>query len=520
MLSIKYENVVSATLSEQTFTRLVSDRARYLLSVANHLPKHQLANGVFTRPLLGRLMLQSIEIQELLDAYGAKNNRCWRRFRHLVTTVKMFSSVGYELLHIQHTLPNYHLLEDIDEMPGATVEALALVSYILLRACTELTAEALVHGLEIPEDTTQPGTYDESLPAGRLPHDVETRKVENVYETVTLLATAFLNLAQEARILSTIQMPEADGCSSFASEKVNQESLHRLYEQYHNLQSLYDTYISDTEAEILDHDLVVLRGHISLAMHLLLVAAILARYYEQYVRVRGCRSSSALRIVEPDELLHVMIDYAIGYAARYTNSAKTLCQAMLKRYTEIVAVDVTIPVYRGFHVRPSTLVATIVNHYGTEVQMQLDGECANAALPLEIFRINEKINAAKRRLLAPRIAALKLPEPCRAQSDMRLEIHNAILRLAQQGMLVIYQQPLELTDQAGLEEGLFLRCLTDEIRRLLAEAKLDICAEMKVCFTGDRRVLEDLCLLAESGYGEDRFGNNIPLPAKLTYLRH
>jgi len=520
MLCIKHEGVSNVTLSEQAFTHLISERARYLLSVANHLPKHQLANGIFTRPLLGRLMLQSIEIQELLDAYGAKNNRCWRRFRHLVTTVKMFSSVGYELLHIQHTLPNYNLIEDLEELPGATLDALALVSYILLRACTELIAEAGVHGLEIPADTTQPGTYDETLPAGRLPHDVETRKVENVYETVTLLATAFLNLAQDARILSAIQMPESDGCNSFHSEKVNHQSLHHLYEQYHNLQSLYDTYVSDTEAEILDRDLVVLRSHISLSMHLLSMAATLARYYEQYLRANGSRSSSALRIVEPDELLHMMIDYAIGYAVRYTTSAKTLCQAMLNRYTEIVEMDVTVPVYRGFHVRPSTLVATIVNHYGTEVQMQLEGECANAALPLEIFRINEKINAAKRRLLANRIAAYKLPEPCRGHSVIHLEIHNAVLQLAQQGLLVIYQQPLELTEQAGHEDGLFLRCLTDEIRRLLAEAKLDICADMKVRFTGDRRVLEDIQLLADNGYGEDRFGNNIPLPAKLTYLRH
>ena len=30
-----------------------------------------------------------------------------------------------------------------------------------------------------------------------------------------------------------------------------------------------------------------------------------------------------------------------------------------------------------------------------------------------------------------------------------------------------------------------------------------------MCFTGDRRVLEDIRLLAEHGYGEDRFGNNI-----------
>lgn len=519
MACVEHETVANATIPELDFKHLVSERARYLLSVANHLPRHQLASGIFTRPLLGRLMLQSIEIQEMLDAYGAKNNRYWCRFRHLVATVKQFSSIGYELLHIQHTLPNYRLLDEAAELPEVTLDALALISYILLRACIELVHEAETHGLVIPDDTTEPGTYDESLPPGRLPHDVETRRVENVYETVTLLATAFLNLAQESRILTRIQMPSAEECICFVSEKVNQESLSHLYEKYHNLQSLYDTYVSDTEAETLDPDLMVLRGHISLAMHLLSVAANLSQYYEQYVRVNGSKSSQALHIVEPDELLHVLIEYAIGYAVRYTTSAKTLCQAMLKRYTEVDQVEVSIPIYRGFHVRPSTLVATIVNHYGTEVQMELEEECANAALPLEIFRINEKINAVKRRLLAQRVAALGLAEPEGTTEDLRQAIHSGILQLAQQGLLVIYQQPLELTEQAGQQEDLLLKCLTDEIRRLLAEAQLDIRADMKVTFTGDRRVLEDLKLLAESGYGEDRFGNNIPLPTKLAYLR-
>jgi len=43
--------------------------------------------------------------------------------------------------------------------------------------------------------------------------------------------------------------------------------------------------------------------------------------------------------------------------------------------------------------------------------------------------------------------------------------------------------------------------------------------EIMATFYGDRRVIEDIRLLAENGYGEDDFGNNLPLPAKLQYLR-
>jgi hypothetical protein len=49
--------------------------------------------------------------------------------------------------------------------------------------------------------------------------------------------------------------------------------------------------------------------------------------------------------------------------------------------------------------------------------------------------------------------------------------------------------------------------------------KIDIEMDITVAFAGDQRVLEDIRLLAENGYGEDDFGNNLPLPPKLSYLR-
>ena len=58
-----------------------------------------------------------------------------------------------------------------------------------------------------------------------------------------------------------------------------------------------------------------------------------------------------------------------------------------------------------------------------------------------------------------------------------------------------------------------------EVTRLLALGKIDVDSAISVIFEGDTRVLADIQLLAEAGYGEDKFGNNIPLPEKLKYLR-
>lgn len=82
--------------------------------------------------------------------------------------------------------------------------------------------------------------------------------------------------------------------------------------------------------------------------------------------------------------------YSLGYSSRYLKSARQLCQKMLKRYAVIEEAALPVPRYRGFHVRPSTLVAKIVQHYGSEVKMKLGDETYDAGAPIDLFRPMKK----------------------------------------------------------------------------------------------------------------------------------
>jgi hypothetical protein len=84
----------------------------------------------------------------------------------------------------------------------------------------------------------------------------------------------------------------------------------------------------------------------------------------------------------------------------------------------------------------------------------------------------------------------------------------------------MYEQPLQLPEEHTEKEGTLLEKVTDDLAQLLALGKIDVEADSMATFIGDKRVLADIKLLADSGYGEDNFGNNIPLPEKLAYLRH
>ena len=96
----------SVILKDGEFIDLLEQRAGNLLSIARFLSARQPRASAFTRPLVADLLAQSLLVEELLDIYGARNNRQWCRFRSLVATIKLFAEVSYELLHIHHCLPS------------------------------------------------------------------------------------------------------------------------------------------------------------------------------------------------------------------------------------------------------------------------------------------------------------------------------------------------------------------------------------------------------------------------------
>jgi len=508
------------TINDEDFTRLIGRRSTTLLGAVNYLSRHASDRSALTRPLLGELLSQSTQIEELLDACGARNNRRWHGFRSLVATIKRVADVSYDLLHIKHVLPSYRLLPIEQDFAVATDEALAFCADALLRVSCRLLDLAPQLGLSIPAADPHVGAYGEELPGGVLPQDRDTREVESVAETVAELATAFLNLASESEMVHSAGRAKPEEYASCIPDPVSEKNLRYLKHRFHNLQALYDTNVSETQTEVLDPDLPVLRGHISVLYHLLKMGTEFVHYYERHV----CQQAGRVPVgqdslVDPEALLATLMEYCIAYGSRYLACAQGLCHEMLKRYAEVGSIEVPVPRYRGFHVRPSTLVVRIVMHYGSEVSMWLDGDAYDAGSTLDIFRANEKINARKRRGLASKISEISLADGFSEDEDVKAAARRIIMILAERGEIVIYEQPLRLRDEPVRKDGTFLERVVDEIIALQTTGKIDVNIDLNATLKGDKRVLADIELLARFGYGEDNFGNNIPLPEKLAYLR-
>jgi hypothetical protein len=507
-------------IRDEDLRDLVGQRAQTLLGLARHVLVNRDSEAILARTLLGSLMFESAQLVELLDAFGARHNAYWCRFRVLASTIKQFARICYELAHLRHALPDYRLRPVDGDFAAATLRELASVNRVVKNAAAQLLGEANAVGVSADSRPTTLVDSPERVLSGRLSNNRVERRAESAAAIVTQLATEFLNLGAESELLHRSATLPPNEYADCIPNPVSEDHLRHLTFRFHNLQSLYDTHVAGTKLETLDKGLATLRGHASAIFHLLETATDLAHFYERHLSPQTGDSVNELRsVITAEGTLASLFGYAIVYSSGVLSAGERLCQEMLRRYAELGKIEVPVPNYRGFHVRPSNLVARIARHYGSDLRMELDGVIYDAASPLELFRANEAINARKRRWLAREVAGMALaPEQQAAEaiSDLVLDV---VHKLADQGKLVFYQQPVQLSDDLPKREGSALVRILAEISHLQATGQLDIRTDLTVEFSGDKRVLADIDLLARQGYGEDCYGNNIVLPTALAYLR-
>ena len=473
------------------------------------------------RPLIGRLLLEASKCEEMLDAYGAPRNKYWSPVRTAVAFAKAFSRVIYNLFHISLSSPGYKLLDVEGNFTDATLRAL----HTLLRSAATGAAALMevAKKMKIDGDLKTFESFEfRDLPvSGRLEVNRRGKIVHNPRETAVYLATSVLNLGGESGWLDVYTRLEPDEYSKCIPDIVSEEQLRYLSNNFHSIQSLYDTYLSGSDITEKDEMLPVMRGNITVVFHLLDTAVTLVHFYERHA-MKNWNTELKVSISNKD-LLAIIIGYFVTYADRYIRAAQDLCRDILKSYAVHGEIEVPIPSYRGFHVRPSTLIAKIAIHYGSEVKMILGPSVYDAALPLELFRANEELNRCKRDAITRYVMDHKLIKNDAGSSYdeplMKKILRVIFIDILEKQKIMIYDNNFSFDDVVPYENETLAEFIKRAIALYLAMGKIDIVSGETVVFQGDMRVLEDIRILADNGYGEDRFGNNIMLPPQLSYLK-
>lgn len=516
----KRQSPAGLIIAEEKFRSLISSRTDELLSLSIYIKRHCQNKNCFTRPLLGDILSEATKIEELLDAYGVRNNKRWNPLREFVATIKLFANVSYILLHLKHSVPTYNLLSIEDDFLKATDGAFSSTCIILVSVVGCLLKHAEKLKIYLPEHIPAEKSFIEELPPGHLPADRKSRKVSSAEETVVYLATAFLNLAEVSSFLHIPLKDRIENYPDYIPDPISEEKLRKLEYKFHNLQSLYDTHISDSNVESLDENLPVLRGHISVIFHLLETATALTHYCERHVLISESKKAHiSFCLTDYTPLFRVLVNYSLCFSSLYIKKGRKLCQLMLKSYAKQGQIAVFVPRYRGFHVRPSTLIVKIVNHYGSEVWMKLGSEIYNASSTLDLFRANETLNARKKRKLAEEVARVIKDGSYNEAGGLVESVRTVIKILMENNKVIVYERKFPLEQIRPLEDETPYQSIMRVFTQLFLMGKIDMEVDVQVSFSGDLRVLAAIKLLAEQGYGEDEFGNNLDLPEALSYLR-
>ena len=510
----------------QLFDSLLRERSALLLSHCVHFVERGAENFVLTRPLLSFLLAESSQLEELLDAYGARSNETWHRLRMHVAMIKNFSNAGYDLLHLQHTIHSYDFHGSYPKMEQDTAGAVTFVSNFLFCSLRQVMDDAMRLGWPPPEELIG-YDYSERLPQGMLPKNRVMGIREDAKHLVIHLATSFLNNTEDAKFLDNAAKCRAPQWRGLNFDQLSEASIRSMEERFHTLQSLYDTYISYSNIEGSDSSLRRLRGHISVVLHLLRVATVFIHFYERHIKIQGdslfCHKECVLK---SNWYLGLLTHYLCRYSYEFLAGARGLCQSMLQQYAVVESRQIPIPPYFGFHVRPATLISSIVRHYGSPVTLILDKEY-DASLPMNLFLAHEWINQLKRQFVGERLGqrGAEIAEMQRKIDSGELSRANAALelirRMASANLLRVLVYPLDVEPLIKSSTAPTLQeLMLSVIATLHAQRKINIIFDCKVTFRGDVRVLDDIRILAENGYGENETGANIPLPRKLTYLSH
>ncbi len=513
-------------ISEKDFLEIFQKQTSEIMKICAYLNKKETEESLFTKRFYGNITTQARLLEDLLDDYGAKNNRTWVVFRDMVASARYIGYCSYMIQHVRSRYAFYDVKNiSENEFLEKTTQAQEFYNSAIQKVFRSICEEGTSLGLPIPEEKLKEDDFLDVASNKMLPHNLGEDFSSKEEENVVKIASEYLNILRDHEDLLFDRHHTVQEIAVLIPDYISEEKLRKFELRVHSLQSLYDTYLKNTKIETMHPSLNSMRGCISVALHLAEMATTLTHFYERHESVLGQKKvrESIERIIDKEKVLDCIVNYCLFYCFKHLTRGMSLAQSFLKSFVVIDSITVPIPTYMGFHVRPATLVMKIVKHYGTEVTMHIGRESYDAGSALDIFRANEKINAQKRQLIVEKI------NPSGAKGGIRREVVKGMVyeeldRLVTEGLLLSFDELKveELaceTEEDTIQPDEFKPMVAKEIKRLIAAGKIDIKIDIYATFKGDRRALKDIEALARANYGEDSFGNNIDLPVELEYLR-
>ncbi len=350
----------------------------------------------FTKGLYAGMVSSSKVLEDFLDFHGAKNSSEWYFYRELVSSVRNLSEASYSQKHIFIRLPFYNL-KDTDRFEEAGYDTHKFLITSLRAICHRALAEATRLNVKLP---SQGFVWDDfpGIPTNTsLKSDIGGENLGEEQKNIVKITTEFLRVAREFEMHGTYQPCSIDEIKAIVPGRLNEQEARRFEMDVHSLQSSFDTYVNRSGLQFSNIRLKSLRGHISVVLHLLELTRRLLHYYERHLYEVGYRNickkvrDELAEAVSPEQLLDHIVNYGLYYAYHFLVNGQDLAQELLNENVEQGTIVAGIPQKLGFHMRPSLLVAKIVEHYGGKVELCIGYDRFDARSVLDLQWAGGKI---------------------------------------------------------------------------------------------------------------------------------
>lgn len=355
---------------------------------------------IFTKKLFSKLISNSQLLEDFLDFHGAKNNKTWYFYRELSAAVRHLSLAGYSQQHILNRLLFYEL-NDTQEFLKEAERTQRFITKSLMKLAPLILDEANRLNIEIPKGNYNQINFPGVLSGELLEYDIDDENIDQQEKNIVKIASEFLNIVKSLDYLGIYEECSIEDIKKMVPQKVNEVEIRRFEMLVHNLQSSFDSYVIHGGYRYGNRQLKQLRGHFSVVFHLLQIIGRLLHFYERHIHEVGYKElyidvrNRLASYIKIESILDRIINYGLFYAYKFLSDGKLIAKGLLNEYTERGKITVGIPVTRGFHSRPSLLVAKIVEHYGGPVELQAGDATFDASSVLDIQWAGGKIQKEK-----------------------------------------------------------------------------------------------------------------------------
>lgn len=389
----------SAVSPERSLEEIIQERAFAGLLQTHAQPFFRLCNTLGRQPCdtwakkhFHQIVSAADSLESYLDDYGARFNRTYAALREQVASLRWFAMAGFSLAHLDGRLASYDLEASMSAQEFAEARDSIRSARSFIDETVRTLLEQIVHECDALGLERTPELYPEQhiegvAPRQRLPRNVGQEDLVDENQKIAEVASKYLACCDMLEDLGVRTLEDPVKRDELLARCCS-EARARVYEAtVHNLQSTYDTNIKNSVVEGRDNRLPRLRGHLSTALHLLEAVTFLTHFVERHEG--GQRNEAVERritqVVQRARVQYVILNDLLADAVRFMVSGRGIAEELLQTYTNLQELVVELPDELKLHARPASLIVGIVGHYGTPVELELNGQRCNAGSILELL---------------------------------------------------------------------------------------------------------------------------------------